>query len=129
MKNSLTIKQHLNCKAIFVYIISRVFLLVFPGKYKFIKIVFVNLYLRNELFEVYLLKIGVEVNKGSLAQLGEHYLDKVGVAGSSPVGTIKKREKNLQRIFLSFYFSLRCKFSSIHQIILLLKPYLLYVTN
>ena len=25
---------------------------------------------------------------GSLAQLGEHYLDKVGVAGSNPVGTI-----------------------------------------
>ena len=44
-----------------------------------------------------------QTRKGSLAQLGEHYLDKVGVAGSSPVGTIKKRDINPFWGFMSLF--------------------------
>ena len=48
---------------------------------------------------------------GSLAQLGEHYLDKVGVAGSNPVGTI-------------FYFFKVCiSFKNIDNITFLTKVY------
>ena len=32
----------------------------------------------------------IKIGYGSLAQLGEHYLDKVGVAGSSPARSIFK---------------------------------------